>query len=306
MKKQNLNEEIARIKSMMGKLISEDYSLDMDEMDYESFHNADHLSELRDAIDNNKMVSVAFVKKDGEVRHMLIRRHLKSYIGSDREKSDAQLNVESNNDVKTVFDMSLYKKLIRELTLENPGMSRDEITQIAAKKCVRRFLLKNVLGFMAGGKFIDVRDENDIMNRFGEEVYNKLTKSMIRSIEQQEGEENLNESEGDDDELYSLSSGEINGLVSTAHEEMYNELEIEHGRGGNFEGLSRVDLGQYIVIFNIKYTVDEDIDGKYSDLSLRISIQSKMDGELNDVEDIISPKLYDEIYDNLDEILGDD
>ena len=37
---------------------------------------------------------------------------------------------------------------------------------------------------MVRGNFIDLRDENDIMNRFGEEVYNSLTKSMKNVLAQ--------------------------------------------------------------------------------------------------------------------------
>jgi hypothetical protein len=35
---------------------------------------------------------------------------------------------------------------------------------------------------MVGGRFIDLRDENEIMDRFGETIYNSLSKSMINSL----------------------------------------------------------------------------------------------------------------------------
>ena len=37
---------------------------------------------------------------------------------------------------------------------------------------------------MARGNFIDLRDENEIMDRFGEEVYNSLTKAMKNVLAQ--------------------------------------------------------------------------------------------------------------------------
>jgi hypothetical protein len=61
---------------------------------------------------------------------------------------------------------------------------------MAAKTCWRSVNLKNVLGFMVSGQFIDLRDENDIMGRFGEEVNNALTRSMVNAMNQevQQGE----------------------------------------------------------------------------------------------------------------------
>lgn len=186
----HLNEEINKIKSMMGKIIKEDFSMDMDELDHESFHNDENLIELRNAIDKNKMVSVAFVKKDGTVRHMLIRKNLSSYVGSDREKTDAQMNVESNHNLKKVVDVNAYKKELKQIRQVNPEIDDMEAKQMAAKKCWRSVNLENVLGFMVGGRFIDLRDENDILNRFGEEVNNSLTRSMVNAMAQEVNEPN--------------------------------------------------------------------------------------------------------------------
>jgi hypothetical protein len=36
---------------------------------------------------------------------------------------------------------------------------------------------------LVGGNFVDLRDENDIMNRFGEEIYNSLTKGMVGAMQ---------------------------------------------------------------------------------------------------------------------------
>lgn len=154
----------------------------LDELNYQSLQDDENLQDLRDAIDKNKLVSVAFVKKDGTVKHMLIRRNLSSYVGSDREKTDAQMNVEMNHDLKKVVDVNAYKREMKYLRGENPEMDMDTIKQMASKKAWRSVNLRNVLGFMVGGRFIDLRDENEIMDRFGEQVHSQLTKSMINAM----------------------------------------------------------------------------------------------------------------------------
>jgi len=157
----------------------------IEELNYQSFQDDQNLQVLRDAIDKNKLVGVAFVKKDGNVRHMLIRKSLSSYVGSDREKTDAQRNVDMNNDIKKVVDVNAYKKEIKRIRLENPGMNDSEVKQMASKGAWRAINLKNVLGFMVGGNFIDLRDENEIMDRYGEAVHGQLTKSMIGAMQDQ-------------------------------------------------------------------------------------------------------------------------
>jgi len=157
----------------------------IEELNYQSFQDDQNLQVLRDAIDKNKLVGVAFVKKDGNVRHMLIRKSLSSYVGSDREKTDAQRNVDMNNDIKKVVDVNAYKKEIKRIRLENPGMNDSEVKQMASKGAWRAINLKNVLGFMVGGNFIDLRDENEIMDRYGEAVHGQLTKSMIGAMQAQ-------------------------------------------------------------------------------------------------------------------------
>jgi hypothetical protein len=166
-----------------------DEETEVDELDHAGFHDRDDLQVLRDSIDRNKMVSVAFVKKDGTVRHMLVRKSLKSYVGSDAEKTDAQMNVEANHDLKKVVDINAYKRELKRLRNENPDMDPEEMKTMAAKTCWRSISLKNVLGFMVGGQFIDLRDENDIMGRFGEEVNNSLTKSMVNAMNQEVAQE---------------------------------------------------------------------------------------------------------------------
>ncbi len=154
----------------------------IEELNYQSLQDDENLQDLRDSIDKNKLVSVAFVKKDGSVKHMLIRKSLSSYVGSEREKTDAQMNVEMNHDLKKVVDVNAYKREIKSLRNENPGMGDDMVKQMAAKKAWRSINLRNVLGFMVGGRFIDLRDENEIMDRFGETVHGQLTKSMISAM----------------------------------------------------------------------------------------------------------------------------
>ena len=65
-----------------GKPLNGSMEQPVDELDHAGFHDRDDLQVLRDSIDRNKMVSVAFVKKDGSVRHMLIRKSLKSSVFS--------------------------------------------------------------------------------------------------------------------------------------------------------------------------------------------------------------------------------
>jgi hypothetical protein len=161
-----------QMKKVIDGLIRE--NSEIDEMDYQSFHGDEHLQDLRDSINKNKTVSVAYVKKDGTVRHMAARKFLKAYVPSTAEKTEKQLNQDENNDQKTVIDMNVYIKKKRE--------TGD--AALAAKMSWRKINLKDVLGFMAGGQFYDLREENQIMERFGEEVHGQLTKSMIKSLEQ--------------------------------------------------------------------------------------------------------------------------
>jgi hypothetical protein len=181
----------SQLKRLLNKVINES-SMDVEEkLDYEGFSQGDDLQQLRDAIDRNVLVSVAFVKKDGTVRHMAIKKSLSSYVGSDREKSEKQMNVEMNNNIKKVVDINAYNKKLKEL--RNMGVEDEEAKSEAAKISWRSISLENVLGFMVRGNFVDLRDENEIMDRFGEEVYNSLTKSMRNALVQdqmgnQEGE----------------------------------------------------------------------------------------------------------------------
>ena len=160
----------------------------------QDFNTSDDLSDLRKAINSNRIVSAAFFNMSkNEVSIRAIRKNLDLYVPSDKPKTEKQMNVDANNDLLTIVDVNTHNALIRS------GMSRRE----AARKCWRKFRLNNVLGFLVGGKFKDLREENDIMERFGEEVYKEINPKMRRALQnelnQQEREldNTLNQPEDD-------------------------------------------------------------------------------------------------------------
>ena len=165
--------------SKLVKRLVKESKNEIDEISYDDYTNGEILQPLRNAFDKNQMVGVAYVLKNGSVRHMSAKRDIKSYVRSNAEKTEKQANVESNNDIKRVVDFSLYRK-----NLEANGGDKE----MAAKSCWRTINLKDVLGFSVGGRFIDLRQENDIINRYGElgkTIYNSLTKSMQEAIERE-------------------------------------------------------------------------------------------------------------------------
>jgi hypothetical protein len=167
--------------SELTKIIQEMINTNEMALSHQDFHTSEDLSDLRNAINSNKIVSVAFVKKDGSVRHLAIKKYLSSYVPSENEKSEKQANVESNNNIMRVVDINSY---IRDV---KGGLDKDA----AAKKCWRTVTLGNVLGFLSGGKFKDLRQENNIQERFGDEVYNSLTKSMVRAMDAEQNQQNV-------------------------------------------------------------------------------------------------------------------
>ena len=165
--------------SKLVKRLVKESKNEIDEISYDDYMSGETLQPLRNALDKNQMVGVAYVLKNGSVRHMSAKRDIKSYVRSNAEKTEKQANVESNNDIKRVVDFSLYRK-----NLTDNGGDRE----MAAKSCWRTINLKDVLGFSVGGRFIDLRQENDIINRYGElgkTIYNSLTKSMQEAIERE-------------------------------------------------------------------------------------------------------------------------
>jgi len=147
------------------------------ELDHQELTTSDRFEKLRTALAKNTNVSVAYVKKDGTVRHMLVKRFMSSYVPSDREKSEKQMNINQNHDVKRVIDVNAYIKGLRETNGDK---------ELAAKKAWRTINLRDVLGFMVKGEFIDLRDENEIQQRFGDDVNNSLTKSMVNAMQAEE------------------------------------------------------------------------------------------------------------------------
>lgn len=157
---------------------------------------------VKEYFKRNITVSVAFVKKDGSVRHMAFRRSLKAYEKSDKEKTDAQMNVLKNNNLMNVYDTNVYIKTKKETG--DPAL--------AAKSSFRNFKLENVLAFLCGGEVFDMRDNNKIKERFGEEVYNSLTSNMVSALEKDEAEGEIGMKK---DEIMneSLIRGVVRGII---------------------------------------------------------------------------------------------
>ena len=133
----------------------------------------------------NITVSVAFVKADGKtVRHMAFRRNLLSYEKSQAEKTQAQANYLTNNNLMNVYDTNLFIK--SKKAYMDAGMTPEEAAKKASKESYRNVKLENVLGFLCGGKFYDMREKNDIAARFDAGVYDQLTKGMVMKMKADE------------------------------------------------------------------------------------------------------------------------
>jgi hypothetical protein len=129
--------------------------------------------EVKQRYENNGRIGVAFVKANGAVRHMSFSKTLKAYQPSTAAKTDAQANYRQNNNLWSGYDVNEFIKAKKE--------TGDDAA--AAKQSFRNFKLENVLAFSAGGRVFDMRDLNNIVERFGEDVANQLTKTMIQSLE---------------------------------------------------------------------------------------------------------------------------
>ena len=173
--------KIVKLKeSDLVRIIKE--SLMREDLDYNEFKNDANLQSLRDALSNNRLLSVAFVKKsDNTVKHMLIRKTLPSYQFSEKEKTEKQANMSQNTDVISVIDMNAYIKNLRQFNGDKAE---------ASKLSWRRLDLKNVLGFMVNGSFIDTREGNNILARFGQQVYDSLTPRMVTTMEAEQNPQN--------------------------------------------------------------------------------------------------------------------
>jgi len=148
--------KLSELKQLVREVLNEDLTFDK------------LPEQVKKSFDGGQILSVVFIKDNGEVRPMAFSKFTKAYVPSDRPKSEKQANVLANNNLMQVYDRNKYKQLRKEL-------GNDEK---AAKGSWRRLKLDKVLGFLAGGQFFDMRDENRIKDRFGEEVYKQLTPAM--------------------------------------------------------------------------------------------------------------------------------
>lgn len=168
-----MGKKIRLTESELTKIILEMVTANEMALSHQDFQTSEDLSDLRNAINSNKIVSVAFYNMSkNDVSTKAIRKNLNLYVPSERPKTEKQMNVDVNNDLLTIVDVNTHNALIRS------GMSREE----AARKCWRKFRLDNVLGFLVGGKFKDLRQENDIKEKYGEEIYEKINKNMVRAM----------------------------------------------------------------------------------------------------------------------------
>jgi hypothetical protein len=75
-----------------------------------------------------------------------------------------------------VYDTNAYIKALKETN--DPAA--------AAKMSFRNFKLDNVLAFMCKGKVFDMRERNQIKDRFGDETYGQLSQNMISALARDE------------------------------------------------------------------------------------------------------------------------
>ena len=156
------------MKTLIKKLLRE--AFEIDEMDYQSFKD---LKVLQDALSSGLIISVAYVKKDGTVRHMAAKKFVSAYQASTNPKSEKQLNMKANNNIQPMIDVNIYNKAVKQ----------DGDKSQAAKLAWRMINLGTVLGFMVKGQFFDLREENNIMQKYGPEIYNSLSKTMLKTLE---------------------------------------------------------------------------------------------------------------------------
>jgi hypothetical protein len=98
---------------------------------------------------------------------MAFRKTLKAYVHSAAPKSDAQMNVNINNNLLNVVDTNAYIVALKD----NNG---DAVA--ASRKAYRKMRLDRVIAFMTGGEFFDMSEINDIP----EELKDQITKNMAK------------------------------------------------------------------------------------------------------------------------------
>ena len=169
-------------------VISEDVN---EALTYQEFKRGDKLSALRNAIDKNQTVSVVFVKRDGTVRPMAIRKHFNYEFKTGQNFAPTEHGFNTHKDFYNVFDINVYIKTKRQTGDSN----------LAAKSAWRKIILPNVLGFLAGGHFYDLREENNIQERFGPDIYGQLTKSMVNAAAKELSNANKSEQQSEPSEI---------------------------------------------------------------------------------------------------------
>lgn len=177
-------------------VISEDVN---EALTYQEFKRGDKLSALRNAIDKNQTVSVVFVKRDGTVRPMAIRKHFNYEFKTGQNFAPTEHGFNSHKDFYNVFDINVYIKTKRQTGDSN----------LAAKSAWRKIILPNVLGFLAGGHFYDLREENNIQERFGPDIYGQLTKSMVNAAAKELSNANKSEQQSEPSEIQMGESASI-------------------------------------------------------------------------------------------------
>lgn len=208
--------------------------------------------EIKNAIDKNQTVGVAFVKKDGTVRHMAFRRHLNAYVFSDKPKTEKQQNASMTHNQMTVYDTNAYIRALNELGGDKTA---------AANKSFRIITLHNVLGFLHGGKFYDMRENNNIMNKYGENVYNQLTKNMVNAM-------NVEVDKGEVD----MEKMEVNQMNEQKHKKSKQRL---------FEVMTRLDKTfKFRLNENSLYEINLPTkEGK----TIKVDIQNNREIYINDI-----------------------
>ena len=147
--------------------------------------------EIKQSYNGGKILSVVFVKSNGTVRPMAFSKFTKKYKPSESPKSDAQANVLINNNLMVGYDRNVYNKLKKELGYDRslPLEQQEQIEQEAAKKSYRRFKLDQVLGFLTGGKFYDLRSENNISPEIADQLTDRMKQAAADELNQAESDE---------------------------------------------------------------------------------------------------------------------
>jgi hypothetical protein len=210
-------------------------------------------AEVKQRYENNGRLGVAFVKKDGSVRHMSFSKTLKAYQPSAAAKTDAQANYRQNNNLWSGYDVNAYIKAKKE--------TGDDAA--AAKQSFRNFKLENVLAFSAGGRVFDMRDENNIVERFGEDVAKALTQTMIQSLERDSAPTAVptTVSESEESQLNENKASRIETMIQQEYPQIIEDGEVEQGTE-EWLFLIQLALKAYGINIEDEYDILAAIDGE--------------------------------------------